>query len=99
MKTTRILVKAAPGLPSARLRFCASAVTFTVTPLFKSITPPKTPGAATAAIWQSLPPPPGFAGENAWDVCHALRQRGFGVACVPAPEFAEPDLEQQWIAG
>ncbi len=101
MKTPRILVKAAPGLPSARLRFGAAAVTFTVTPLFKSIAPPKTPGAAAAAAatWQILTPPPGFAGENAWDVCHSLLQQGFGVAGVPAPEFAEPDLEQQWITG
>ena len=30
MKTPRILVKAAPGLPSARLRFGATAVPFTV---------------------------------------------------------------------
>ena len=99
MKTPRILVKAAPGLPSARLRFGATAVPFTVTPLFKSIAPPKTPGAAAAATWQILTPPPGFAGENAWDVCHSLLQQGFGVAGVPAPEFAEPDLEQQWITG
>src|SRR5258708_32628185 len=101
MKTPRILVKAAPGLPSGRLRFGARAVTFTVTPLFKSIAPPKTPGAAAAAAatWQILTPPPGFAGENAWDVCHSLLQQGFGVAGVPAPEFAEPDLEQQWITG
>src|SRR5712691_2320514 len=82
MKTPRILVKAAPGLPSARLRFGAAAVTFTVTPLFKSIAPPKAPGVAAAATWQILTPPPGF-----------------GVAGVPAPEFAEPDLEQQWITG
>ena len=99
MKTPRILVKAAPGLSSARLRFGATAVTFTVTPLFKSIAPPKAPGAAAAATWQILTPPPGFAGENAWDVCHSLLQQGFGVAGVPAPEFAEPDLEQQWITG
>jgi Subtilase family len=99
MKTPRILVKAAPGLPSARLRFGASAVTFAVTPLFKSIAPPKAPGVAAATTWQILTPPSGFAGENAWDVCHSLLQQGFGVAGVPAPEFAEPDLEQQWITG
>src|SRR6516225_6132615 len=37
--------------------------------------------------------------HRAWDVCHSLLQQGFGVAGVPAPEFAEPDLEQQWITG
>jgi Subtilase family len=99
MKTPRILVKAAPGLSSARLSFGATPVTFTVTPLFKSIAPPKALGATAAATWQILTPPPGFAEENAWDVCHLLLQQGFGVAGVPAPEFAEPDLEQQWITG
>jgi hypothetical protein len=99
MKTPRILVKAAPGLSSARLSFGATPVTFTVTPLFKSIAPPKAPGATAANTWQILTPPPGFAEENVWDVCHSLLQQGFGVAGVPAPEFAEPDLEQQWITG
>jgi Subtilase family len=97
MKTPRILVKAAPGLSSARLSFGATPVTFTVTPLFKSIAPPK--GATAANTWHILTPPAGFAGENAWDVCHSLLQQGFGVAGVPAPEFAEPDFEQQWITG
>src|SRR5262245_1483822 len=99
MTTPRILVKAAPGLSSARLSFGATPVTFTVTPLFKSIAPPKALGATAAATWHILTPPRGFAEENAWDVCHALLQQGFGVAGVPAPEFAEPDLEQQWITG
>jgi len=99
MKTPRILVKAAPGLSSARLSFGATPVTFTVTPLFKSIAPPKAAGATAATTWQILTPPPSFAEANAWDVCHSLLQQGFGVAGVPAPEFAEPDLEQQWITG
>src|SRR6516164_721342 len=99
MKTPRILVKAASGLSSARLSFGATPVTFTVTPLFKSIAPRKAAGATAAATWQILTPPPGFAEANAWDVCHSLLQQGFGVAGVPAPEFAEPDLEQQWITG
>jgi hypothetical protein len=99
MKTSRILVKAAPGLSSARLSFGATPVTFTVTPLFKSIAPPKALGATAAATWYILSPPSGFAEANAWDVCHALLQQGFGIAGVPAPEFAEPDLEQQWITG
>ena len=54
MKTPRILVKAAPGLPSARLSFGATPVTFTVAPLFKSIAPPKAPGATAATTWQIL---------------------------------------------
>src|SRR4029450_3520151 len=99
MKTRRILVKGGQGLSSARLSIGATPVTFTVTPLFKSIAPATALGATAAATWQILIPPPGFAEENAWDVCHSLLQQGFGVAGVPAPEFAEPDLEQQWITG
>jgi len=99
MKTQRILVKAAPGLPSARLAFGAASVSFTVRPLFQSIAPGPGPGAAAADTWQILTPPAGFAEDNAWDVCHSLLQQGFGVAGAAAPAFAEPDFEQQWPTG
>src|SRR5262245_3815458 len=99
MTTPRILVKAAPGLSSARLSFGATPVTFTVTPLFKSIAPPKALGATAAATWHILTPPPGFAEAIAWNVCHLLLQQAFGVAGVYAPEVAEPDSKQQWITG
>src|SRR5215831_14392260 len=99
MKMPRILVKAAPGLSSARLVFGATPVAFTLTPLFKSIAPRKTVGPTPVNIWHILTAPTDFGEENAWDVCHSLLQQGFGVAGVPAPEFAEPDLEQQWITG
>lgn len=95
----RILVKAAPGLTASQLRFGAAAVPFTFTPLFKSIGPQPTLGAVAGNVWQVLTPPPGFAEENSWDVCHALLQQGFGVAGASPPEFAEPDLQQQWITG
>jgi hypothetical protein len=99
MAAQRILVKAAPGLPAAQLTFGAAAINFTVSPLFKSIGQQAALGAASADVWQILTPPPGFAEENAWDVCHALLQQGFGIAGAPAATFAEPDLEQQWITG
>jgi subtilase family protein len=95
----RILVKAAPGLTASQLQFGAAAVSFTVTPLFKSIGPQPTLGAVADNVWQVLTPPPGLAEENGWDVCHALLQQGFGVAGASPPEFAEPDLQQQWITG
>jgi hypothetical protein len=93
------LVKAAPGLTASQLRFGAAAVPSTFTPLFKSIGPQPTLGAVAGNVWQVLTPPPGFAEENSWDVCHALLQQGFGVAGASPPEFAEPDLQQQWITG
>jgi hypothetical protein len=97
--TQRILVKAPSGLPSARLAFGGATADFTVSPLFKSIGAQPAFGAAPAEVWQILTPPPGFAEENAWDVCHSLLQQGFGIAGAAAPSFAEPDLRQQWITG
>ena len=94
-----LLVKAAPGLSAARLTFGAAPVNFASAPLFKSILPTPALGAAAANVWQILTPQAGFAEENPWDVCHSLLQQGFGVAGTSAPEFAEPDLEQRWIAG
>jgi Subtilase family len=99
MATQGFLVKAAPGLTAARLMFGAAPVTFTLAPLFKSISPRPALGAAAAEVWQILTPEARFAEESPWDVCHSLLQQGFGVAGAAAPEFAEPDLEQRWIAG
>jgi hypothetical protein len=95
----RILVKAAPGFSAPQLTFGASAVTFAVTRLFKSIDSQLALGAASGDVWHILTPPPGFAEANSWDICHALMQQGLGVAGAPAPTFAEPDLEQRWITG
>ena len=95
----RILVKAAPGLTTSQLQFGAAPVTFTAAPLFKSIGPGPALGAAAASSWQILTPQAELAGENNWDLCHSLLQQGFGISGVPAPEFAEPDLEQRWITG
>jgi hypothetical protein len=95
----RILVKAAPGFSAPQLSFGASAVTFTVTRLFKSIDTQPSFGAASGEVWHILTPPPGFAEANAWDICHSLLKQGFGVAGAPAPSFAEPDFEQRWITG
>jgi hypothetical protein len=95
----RILVKAAPGLAASRLTFGASAVEFKVTRLFESIDAQPALGAAADDVWHVLTPPAGFAEANSWDICHSLMQQGFGVAGVPAPKFAEPDIEQRWIAG
>src|SRR5690349_14630594 len=99
MTTQRILVKAPPGLTQVHLTFGAAPVTFEATKLFSSIAPTPALGAAAASIWHILTPPPGFAAENPWDACHSLLQQGFGIAGAGAPEFAEPDLEQRWIAG
>ena len=99
MPVQRILVKAAGGVPAAALSFDGAQVNFAATPLFASIERPGALGAAAASRWYVLTPPPGFAEPNPWDVCHQVLQQGFGIAGAAAPEFAEPDLEQQWLAG
>jgi subtilisin family serine protease len=95
----RILIKAAPGLPSAQLSFGAAAVKFTIAPLFRSIGQQPALGAAATDVWQILTPTSELSEQNAWDVCHSLMQQGFGVVGAPAPKFAEPDLQQQWLTG
>src|SRR5947209_7594432 len=56
-------------------------------------------GLTAPGTWYVLEAPPGFAEPNPWDLCHALMTEGFGLAGAPRPEFAEPDLQQQWIVG
>ena len=36
---------------------------------------------------------------NAWDLCHNMVTKGLGIDGLPSAEFAEPDLQQQWIIG
>ena len=54
MAPQRILVKASPGGKSVRLMFGAAPVVFTAEPLFKSIRPAPTLGAAVGEVWQIL---------------------------------------------
>lgn len=99
MPAQRILVKAA-GMPSeARLSFDGAPVAFAATPLFKSIEGEAGLGAAAASRWYVLTAPPQFSEPNPWDVCHQILSQGMGVAGAGAPEFAEPDLGQQWKIG
>ena len=66
-------------------------------PLFRSV--PPTPGmgvAAPSSWWKLKVPNTGGAGHS-WDMCHELVRGGFGIAGAAAAEFAEPDLEQQWV--
>jgi hypothetical protein len=94
----RILVKGTPGMTSARLTFGAAPVMFKAEPLFTSIAQPHTLGAAGEPVWQLLTPDGDISGENPWDACHVLIEQSVGVAGDADLQFAEPDLEQQWIA-
>ena len=56
-------------------------------------------GAAAEAEWYLMSAGEAAAEVNAWDLCHHLVTEGFGVAGLNQAQFAEPDLEQQWITG
>lgn len=98
----QLLVKTAPGPTQARMSFNRASLDFTLTPL--QTVPPQR-GMAPAAAWHILRPVPSraFAAAadaiNPWDLCHELTQGGLGLAGGPKVEFAEPDLQQQWVVG
>ena len=96
--TQRFLVKVQPGLGPA-LTLAAGTRQFKLEPLFTSIG--QSPGGALAATvapaWHILTPPEPAGETHPWDACHQLVHDGFGIAGAPAPEFAEPDIQQQWF--
>jgi len=96
--TQRFLVKVQPGLGPA-LTLAAGTSQFTLEPLFTSIgqSPAGALAATTAPAWHVLTPSDSVGETHPWDVCHQLVHDGFGIAGAPAPEFAEPDLQQQWL--
>jgi hypothetical protein len=96
--TQRLLVKVQPGLGPA-LAVAAGPSQFKLEPLFTSIGQSQigTLAATTAPTWHILTPPEPADDTHPWDRCHQLLQEGFGIAGVPAPEFAEPDIQQQWL--
>jgi hypothetical protein len=98
--THRFLVKVQPGLPSPSLRLDAGTIQFSLEPLFKSIgqTGPLA-AAAGAPAWHLLTSTEPIGDAHPWDVCHQLVHDGFGSTGAAAPQFAEPDLQQQWFVG
>ncbi len=95
-RATRILVKASP-MPEG-MGFSVGRASFHLQPLFPGARQAPLMGATAPAEWHVAELPPGADPASAWDVCHQLNTRGFGMAGAPAVEFAEPDLEQQWIS-
>ena len=100
----RLLVKMTAGSAKAasfKMADKKPEINLNVEPLFKSIEPPSAKLAAAAAPrWHVVEAKDAGEEVNAWDMAHAMVAggQGFGVAGGPA-EFAEPDLEQQWIVG
>jgi hypothetical protein len=102
----RLLVKMKPGAPGARLRMDGAKFRFDVEPLFKSIgTEHIRRGVAPAPSWHILKSTAETGVANAsevgnpWDICHQLLTEGLGIAGGDQIEFAEPDLQQQWLIG
>ena len=97
-----LLVKMAPAAATVQMSFNGFAVPFRARPLQRV---PARRGVTAPAVWHSVTPLPGAAlaeaadRTNPWDLCHELARSGFGAAGGPAVEFAEPNLQQQWLVG
>jgi len=102
----RLLVKSRPGVSGARLQIDNSKLRFAAEPLFASIGGRRGRlAAAPSATWHLLKPvtEAGIASPadvaSPWDLCHQLLEEGLGIAGGGEVEFAEPDLQQQWLVG
>src|SRR5258708_4664356 len=98
-RSPRLLVKLPAAPPQASFNFNDKPITASFDRLFSSIRPAAVLAGAPAAEWHTLRADEAGAEVNAWDLCPHLVRSGFGVAGLPAAQFAEPDLEQQWITG
>src|SRR5574338_120818 len=96
-KVQRFLVKMPPVAQNMRLSVAGHGAVFIARPLFTSIAPPGA-GLAAASIWHIVEAPIALDVSNPWDVCHAMVTQGLGLADGARPEFAEPDLQQQWLS-
>jgi len=92
----QILAKMRPGTPGEKLSFKDKKFLFTAEPLFKSISTGRAQrGMSAASSWHLLK----LSNErdiaaDPWDVCHQLM-----ADAGDQIEFAEPDLQQQWLVG
>src|SRR5438128_535227 len=94
-RAPRLLVKARPMPKGAA--FSVGKVPFTLEPLFPESRGAAAMGAAAEPEWHVTDIPKDVDEADLWDLCHQLRTTGFGIAGGAAVEFAEPDLEQQWV--
>lgn len=103
-RAPRLLVKLSAAPAQASFRFGAASLNVGFERLFKSIPPTAQQSssaltAAPEAEWYIVSAVQAAAEVNAWDLCHHLVVQGFGVAGLSNAQFAEPDLQQQWIIG
>src|SRR5271165_6121507 len=93
----QLLVKTTGGVSTTAFR--AASVDFQLKPLFQSIQQQPGLSATAQPNWFVMSAQSPGDEVNAWDLCHRLLQGGMGFTGAPAVQFAEPDLEQQWIFG
>ncbi|SFN68017.1 S8 family serine peptidase [Dokdonella immobilis] len=92
----RLLIKSAPI--AANRSLALGGARFKVVPLMPSVDAEggTKKGVAAQSRWHLLSAESDIE-SNPWEVCHRMLSGGFGVDGLPTPEFAEPDLEQQWL--
>ena len=95
IQPARLLLKIRP-VPDGTA-FALDRRRFQLEPLFPDRSAGPGLGLARPSEWQLASAPGELSEAEAWDLCHRLVQRGMGVAGARAVDFAEPDLEQQWI--
>jgi subtilase family protein len=97
----RLLLK----LPAASGRALAAAGPFAIRiqnvdlqlePLFTNIPAHPELAAQSAGAWFLAAPGATTDEVNPWDLAHQALAGGLGMAGAPTPEFAEPDLLQEW---
>ena len=94
-KGLRLLVKASGALAQPSISLGLNKPEYVSTPLFTSIGRSKGLAAAAVPEWRIVAPCDAADPGNPWQACHAFLD---AAAAVGAPaEFAEPDLEQQWL--
>src|SRR5262245_37249356 len=94
-RAPRLLVKARPVPAGAA--FNLGKIPFRLDPLFPGRAARAEMGAAASPEWHITDIPHANDEADLWDLCHQLHSQGFGIAGGPAVEFAEPDLQQQWV--
>jgi len=99
-RAPRLLVKMLPIPEEAAFAFDSKPLKVKFEPLFRSIrSTTQGLGIADQPQWHMMFATQASAETNVWDLCHHLVTQGFGVAGLQRAQFAEPDLEQQWISG
>jgi hypothetical protein len=99
-RTPRLLVKTRrlPAGTAFAVSVRSAKVPFRVEPLF-----PAKPrrggrmGAAAEPEWHLTDVPTDIDEVDLWELCYQLQSKGMGLAGGPSVDFAEPDLQQQWI--